>query len=119
MDDDHYSFASISERESYRIPTNYRRIQTDFDERFHDATPRALPAFAALPGQPYPGPATLGDARALSGFLLQRQVCEPGAPENIGWLVFQGDSLRAGGEVAIEIDLGDGLQRFRFHITSQ
>ena len=65
-----------------------------------------------------PGPAVLGDARALTGILLQRQLFRPGDPERTGWIVFAGESLNAGGAIDIDLDLGSGLQRFRFAVPT-
>jgi hypothetical protein len=100
------SFAAISEREDYLLPINYKRLQQELDQAQPQS--RTIPAFAALPGVAYPGPALLGDARALSGFLLQRQIYTPGQPERIGWLVFAGDVLRNASAVQVVIDLGNG-----------
>jgi hypothetical protein len=101
-----YSFASTSEREDYLLPINYKRLQQELDQASPQS--RATPALATLPGIAYPGPALLGDARALSGFLLQRQIYMPGQPERIGWLIFGGEALRTASAVQVVIDLGDG-----------
>lgn len=101
-----YSFATTSEREDYLLPANYKRLQQELDKAQPQSRP--TPALAALPGVAYPGPALLGDARALSGFLLQRQIYTPGQPERIGWLIFSGDVLRSASAVQVIIDLGKG-----------
>jgi hypothetical protein len=97
-----YSFIAVSQREDYQIPTNYRRLE---DQRRSAA---GLPAFARATGMVYPGSPLLGDARALAGFMLQPQLYEKGQPEQIGWILFGGESLRSGQGIEIEIDLGDG-----------
>src|SRR5205823_445959 len=114
------SFRAVSERADYLLPTNYKRLQHALDEEAKDSTaPPPGPAFATLPGLGYPGPALLGDARALSGFLLQRQVCQPGEPERVGWLVFQGDALRHGRPVQVSVDLGHGFNHLMFSLPQQ
>jgi hypothetical protein len=103
------SFAAVSEREDYRIPTNYKRLQQATDGAAAGSTmPAPGPALATLPGVPYPGPAVLGDARALSGFLQQRQLHQAGELERVGWIIFAGEALRRGSVIDIAVDLGQG-----------
>ena len=116
---DECSFVSTSEKEDYRVPVNFRRIQEEMAAEHQDSAQKPVPAFASLPGQVYPGTAVLGDARALSGFLMQQQSCLPGDPEHVGWLVFADDSLCNGGAVDISIDSGNGLRTFRFNVPAQ
>jgi len=114
------SFRAVSEREDYLLPTNYKRLQHACDEAAKDSmAPPPIPAFATLPGLGYPGPAILGDARALSGFLLQRQIYQPGEPERVGWLVFQGDALRRGAVVQLTVELGHGPNHLTFSLPKQ
>jgi len=107
------NFAEASEREDYLVPTNCRRL-IDETGGTRDSFPATTPAFAAVPGVPYPGPAVLGDARALSSFLLQRQIYSPGQPENSGWIIFAGESLETSEQVEVSIDLGNGPTRCLF-----
>jgi hypothetical protein len=65
-------FAVVAEREDYLLPKNYSRIAEAFDRR-GQAKPKT-PALSSQLGVAYPGPAPLGDARALSGFLMQPQL---------------------------------------------
>jgi hypothetical protein len=112
------SFCKVSEQDDYLMPTNYRRLQRAADEAAKDSSsPPPLPAFATLPGIEYPGPAILGDARALSGFLLQRQIYQAGESERVGWLIFSGDELRRGGAVQIIVDLGHGPHQLMFSLS--
>jgi hypothetical protein len=67
-------------------------------------------------GTPYPGSPVLGDARALSAFLMQQQLLQPGEPEVSGWLVFSHNSVRQGGKLRLEIDLGKGTKRLEFAV---
>jgi hypothetical protein len=102
---DAHSFASVSERPDYRQLTSYRRLQ----EEIKDLPP--LPALAVVPGTFYPGSPLLGDARALGAFLLQRELCQPGAPEQVGWILFADDCLKQGRTLQIEISHGAGVSR--------
>jgi hypothetical protein len=96
------------------LPTNYKRLcQEIIDESEEKAPTPQQPALASLPGIAYPGPALLGDARALMGCLLQRQIYECGAPERTGWILFGGDSLRQGESIEVAVDLGGGLKTYR------
>jgi hypothetical protein len=99
---DHYSFREVSQMDEYQIPTNYKRL--------HEETKRTtgLPALAVVPGTFYPGTPLLGDARALSSFALQRQLCQCDEPDKLGWIVFFGEPLKHGGTVQIQLDLGHG-----------
>ena len=99
------SFAAVSERDDYLIPFNYRHLQTQLDEQGSFAK-RPRPALIELPDMEYPGPAILGDARAMVDFLLQREFTQPGEPERLGWVVFAGESLRRGKEIVLNLDLG-------------
>ncbi|MEM9366492.1 MAG: hypothetical protein AAGD07_10895 [Planctomycetota bacterium] len=106
------SFAATSETTDYLIPTNYRRLEAGLQQRKLLAMPQ--PGMAALPGEIYPGPSLLGDARALSGFLLQRELLRPDQGEKTGWVVFAGEVLRAGSQIQVEIDLGSGPRKIDF-----
>jgi len=112
------SFCKVSEKDDYLLPTNYRRLQQATDEAAKESTsPPPLPALASLPGVAYPGPAILGDARALSGFLLQRQIYQAGEPERIGWLIFSGEALRRGETVQISVNLGKAPHQLQFSLS--
>jgi hypothetical protein len=106
------SFARVSEDDEYLMPTNCRGFLDKMAERFRDSVPSTQPAFAAVQGTPYPGPAVLGDARALAAFLLQRRMYAAGEPEHVGWALFAGDSLLTGEHIEIGIDLGGGIERY-------
>lgn len=108
------SFAVVSESEDYLLPTNYKQIAAQ-SERMVAANGFTLqPAFAALPGIAYPGPAPLADARSLAGFMMQQEELAPGDPERTGWIVFTGKSLREAKEVTLQLDLGAGPKPYRF-----
>ena len=106
----HYSFAAVSAMDDYAIPTNYKRLE----EQTKRAT--GLPALAVVPGMFYPGSPLLGDARALSGFLQQQHLCVPGEPQKLGWIVFAGESLKQGGTIQLEIDLGSGPKKINLMV---
>ncbi len=98
------SFATVSEREDYLATTNFRQLEQSVGQRVADQPP----ALVSLPGIEFPGSPILGDARALSGYLLQGQIIRnPGERRN-GWIVFAGGALRSAAEVTVTVDLGDG-----------
>jgi hypothetical protein len=103
------SFASVSEREDYLIPSNYRKLLQRL-EKVHGRSfaKRPRPALVEVPEIEYPGPAVLGDARALAGFLQQREYVQPGEPVQAGWVMFAGDALRDRRQIQLAIDLGQG-----------
>lgn len=115
-----YSFAASSERQDYLIPSNYKRLEqaTEGSATTKPAGP-SLPALASLPGIVYPGPALLGDARALCGLLLQRQIYRPGDPERTGWILFGDDILRQAASVQLTVDLGTGPIHLAFELPSR
>jgi hypothetical protein len=103
------SFAAVSERNNFVVPANFQRLQERmYRLRRHAMSAPPVPALATLARANYPGPPLLGDARAISALLLQRELCEPGAPERIGWIMFGGDALKSGKELEVNIDLGNG-----------
>jgi hypothetical protein len=109
------SFAAVSEREDYRVPSNYKRLQQSVDDaQARSVAVPANPALVTVPGVAYPGPALLGDARALGAFLQQRQLYRPGEAEQVGWVIFSGPALRHGGVVHLDIDLGQGVRHLTF-----
>lgn len=113
------SFAEVSEGDDYLIPTNYKRLyEQSVANVGKTAAPVARPALASLPGVAYPGPAILGDARALTGVLLQRQLYEPRDPERSGWILYAGPTLSGGSVVDISLDLGSGPKTYRFQIPA-
>jgi hypothetical protein len=115
VDETSASFAKTSEREDYLIPANYKRLDRQIDTELS----RPQPALASIPGVRYPGDAMLGDARALTSFLLQREFYEPGQDERVGWVLFAGESLRSAQEIDLDIDLGSGSRRIRFTLPAR
>jgi hypothetical protein len=113
------SFAAVSERDDYLIPTNYQRLEESFRERSRHAPAVTMPAFMSLRGMAYPGSAVLGDARALSAFLLQREIHDPSRPQTkLGWVVYGGQELKEGGQLRVDIDLGNGPLQVAFQIPA-
>jgi hypothetical protein len=102
------SFVAVSERSDYKIPTNVKRLEGQLLE-----VP-AGPALAAVVGVAYPGSPVVGDARALAAFLLQREFYRTNAHPKVGWVVFAGESLRRGGRIQLDLDLGNGPKRIKF-----
>ena len=113
-----YSFASVSEFDEYLVPSNFKRLQPSPEELSIQTGPRRQPALVSIPGKFYPGPAILGDARALTAFSLQRQLCQPGAADRTGWIMFAGNELKNAEHVELDIDLGHGPQRIRLQMPS-
>lgn len=103
---DQTSFAVVSDREDYLLPTNYRALENELGE--HKSLMYDQPAFALVNSEAYPGTALLGDARALSQFLLRRERLEPNAGEITGWLIMSSATLKTGKTVKLRIDLGRG-----------
>ena len=102
------------------IPTNFNRLNEQITKAARrSSAPPLLPALASLQGVRYPGPAVLGDARALSAFLLQRQLYQPGDLERTGWIVFAGESLRKSRQFEIQVDLGGGPRRIKFSFPNE
>lgn len=112
------SFAAISDREDYLVPTNYGPLYEQFVARTRNSMRPVLPAVASVEGESYPGPAILGDARALTGFGLQKQLYRPDGRENTGWLFFAGSELANCQSIEIDADFGAGLRHFQFHIPT-
>jgi hypothetical protein len=112
-------FSTVAGRSDYLIPTAFQQLSDQFESDEVEAENRSLvPAFAAVSGNAYPGSPILGDARALTGFMLQPQVASPNDGEKTGWVVFAGESLKGGGVVTIHLDLGHGMKEFSFLIPS-
>ena len=108
-DTERSSFAAVSEREDYLIPSNYQRLLKRVEAaRGGSFAKRPRPALVDLPGVEYPGPAVLGDARALAAFLQQRELAGPGEAANVGWVMFAGEALRKGSRIQLAIDCGQG-----------
>jgi hypothetical protein len=110
-----YSLAGSSQREDFLIPANYKRLQTQLAneaEKSHVRT--GGPALASLPGHSYPGPALLGDARALGAFLLQRQTLRPGDPQRTGWVMFAVPASNEARTFDVQLDLGQGIKHYSF-----
>ncbi len=106
-DEDAQSFAHVSEQEDYLIPFNYQRLQNELNAAALDPR-KSRPCFLDLPDLQYPGPAILGDARALTEFIQQRETVSAGQNERLGWVIFGGDALRHAEQLQITIDLGRG-----------
>jgi hypothetical protein len=100
------SFAIVSDRVDYLIPAKYRALEKEVDER--KSLQNLQPAFATVNSEVYPGSALLGDARALSQFLLRRERIEPNTGEVNGWLILSSPILRTGDSITLHIDLGYG-----------
>ena len=109
------SFAETSEREDYLLPVNYKRLS-----QRHDAggLTTQSPALASLTGMRYPGQAVLGDARALTGIMMQRELLKRGESSGTGWLLFASDEVRTADQIDVSIDLGSGPKTYRFMIPS-
>lgn len=111
------SFAAVSEREDYLIPTNFRKLDESFYIRTKSATAITTPAFVTVPGAAYPGSAVLGDARALSAFLLQKEIHDSTQPQSkVGWIVFGGEELKKAGRLELDLDLGKGPIRLSMNV---
>lgn len=100
------SFNDVASQESYVVPTNYKRLAAKFEEDTRMVFDPPQPALISVPGLRYPGPAILGDARALGGYLLTPSLYLPNAPAKTGWIMFRGDELKDGGHLRIEFNLG-------------
>lgn len=113
------SFAHTSELDEYMLPTSYKSIQKEFSQRASLHSIAALqPALISLQNTSYPGPAPLGDARALSTMLLQKNLYEAGENERIGWILFADEAVRDGGDITIQLDLGAGPQEYTFKVPA-
>jgi hypothetical protein len=112
------SFAAVSEADGYLIPTNYKRLYEETAIAFRRTTSPPPPALISVPGVSYPGPAILGDARSLTGIMLQRQLFQPGGSEQTGWIMFADPALRRGGKVEVEVDLGHGPVKLAFSVPA-
>jgi len=114
------SYQTVSERGDFLLPSNYRELQDAADQamkRSKKALP--TPAFASVPGNSYPGSPILGDARALSGFMLQRRVYHAGEFAKAGWVIFSGEAVSRCDEVRIIIDLGLGPQELALSLSGK
>lgn len=100
-------YRDVAGLESYVIPTNYKRLAAKYEEETRLVFHPPQPALVSVPGLSYPGPAILGDARALGAYLLTPELYVPNAPPRTGWIMFQSDRLKSGGHIRIEIDLDD------------
>ena len=84
-----------------------------------ESGPPPVPSCISLPGVGCPGSPVLGDARALTSFLLQRRIGRADRlQEEVGWVVFGGAELDEGGELLLEIDLGAGPVRIPFQVPA-
>jgi hypothetical protein len=113
------SFAAVSERDDYLIPTNYSIRAQAFEKQFsNSAAPQPRPALISGADESYPGTAILGDARALAAFLLQRQRLAPNERDATGWIMFAGEELKSGQVVEIEIDLATAGNKLQFTLPT-
>ena len=100
---DSFSYAAVSERDDYFVPVNYKALFERYSNAVrHSTQPTPVPAFACVAGESYPGPAILGDARALAAFLMQRRVLQAGEKPAVHWLVFSSDRLKEGGDIIVQ-----------------
>lgn len=107
------SFMQLAERDDYLIPVNYKQLEAKLAADTRLASIRPTPAFATVGGIAYPGPPVLGDARALSAFMLQPKVYAADEAEQVGWVVFE-DRQASSGNIRIAIDLGSGPRNVDF-----
>ena len=111
------SFAVVSEREDYAIPTNYNSLAQKYEMQFgKSAIAAPEPALIVGAKERFPGSGILGDARALSGFLLQRQQLKQDAPTVTGWVIFSGEGLKKAENIEITVDLGSGPHKMQFSL---
>ena len=102
-DSDSFSYAAVSERDDYFVPVNYKVLFERYSNAVrHSTQPAPVPAFACVAGESYPGPAILGDARALAAFLMQRRVLQAGERPAVHWLVFSSNRLKEGGDITVQ-----------------
>ncbi len=109
-----HSFASVSERDDYRVPVNYAQLEQQVSGGRRTSSLSAGPALATVAGTPYPGSCVLGDARALSGFLLQRAPLSQNEGERVGWVMFHAPAARRCSSIDVSLDLGQGPRTYRF-----
>jgi hypothetical protein len=112
------SYAEVSEDDEFLTPVNYRKLEAKLANDQRLASIRPYPAFASVGGHTYPGPAVLGDARALSGFMLQPRVFSPKDEEQVGWIVFDGSSVPDGEAYELLVDLGSGPLSVQFKVPN-
>ena len=102
----------MSEQSDYLLPTNFKRLEADFDEETKSVASRPAPRLVEVDNFEYPGSAVLGDARALGMFVMQREVLAAG-DELEGWVMFHSPDTYAE-KIRVEIDLGQGLIPIEF-----
>lgn len=107
------SFAETSEREDYLLPVNFKRLNQQHTTK---SLVTQSPALASMSGMRYPGPAVLGDARALTGIMMQRELLKGGESSRTGWLFFASNAVRTADHVEVSIDVGNGTNTYRFMI---
>jgi hypothetical protein len=112
------AFTEIAESDEFVTPVNYRLLETKLAKDQRLASSRPYPAFAVVGGYAYPGPPVLGDARALSGFMLQPRVYSSEEPEHVGWVVFDATSQAGRGDFEVVVDVGSGPQHVHFRIPN-
>jgi hypothetical protein len=112
------TFNQIAGEDEYLIPTNYRELEALRAANSRLANIRPTSAFAVVGGYAYPGPPVLGDARALSSFLLQPRIYAADEPEQVGWVVFEAPKKGSGEDFELVVDLGSGPQKIQFRIPS-
>ena len=112
-------FQEIATDDEYITPVNYRQLEARLSEDQRLASIRPTPAFAVVGGYAYPGPPVLGDARALSGFLLQPRVYAADEPEHVGWIVFDGRKLSDEEAFELTVDLGNGPRTVQVRVPNE
>ena len=109
-------FATASESSRYLVPSNFDKLAESYEGMDEsESFPAMLPEIT----QPYPGPAILGDARALSGLLMQRHLLKPGREELSGWVVFGTQPFDSNSEIVLKIDLGNGQRIIPLEIMAK
>ena len=111
------TFNQIAGEDEYLIPKNYRELEALRAANSRLANIRPTSAFAVVGGYTYPGPPVLGDARALSSFLLQPRIYSADEPEQVGWVVFDAPKNGSAENFELVIDLGAGPQKVHFRIS--
>ena len=111
------TFSEVSEQNDYLLPTNFKRLASEFAARNKSLASRPVPKLVSMVDFEFPGDAILGDARALGMFAMQRARLAAGE-ETEGWLMFQASDRRAQ-RLTVEIDLGEELIPIDFSLPRE
>lgn len=111
-------FKAIASSDDYVTPVNYRKLEAKLAKEQRLASIRPVPAFAVVGGYAYPGPPVLGDARALSGFLLQPRKYSADEPEHVGWVIFDGRAVQDSEHFEVEIQFEEKTHTVRFRVPT-